>query len=761
MRSVSTTIALLLSAFAQGCGFSVYEGMYRVFLMRPEVAGFHELAPFYFTTNKLFEAGTSIDASMRVAEERNVLEWQARVGADIPLADIREALYGLDPLHFLNEFDALRARNTFVRHLADNEPALLAYLRYARRCERIINNDDPWELEGVDRGGIERAIADGEHLYVEAQDDFLRSRAGYQLVRLAFYRDRGLTDDCRRYYLRKVIPSVGDGWIGPSARFYAAHSLPTDSFHYELSRCFDQGIDKRFRCAALFPRDGLEEVLALTKNDHERAVIHAMVATHRFGRAAKDLERIARLDPTNAFLPFLLVREVNKLEDWLLTPALTEFKPASRVDWWGDTLQKPVPVHVDRAYAQRIHTLLHRLITSGDPAQRALFHLLAAHISLMAGNTADADEHLSLAERLPKPDNKHLLAQLRMERVMLDFIGSPRLTPTMEQAITEAAEALDTGDDVVEGRVMRDQFYLFLAKRLFDAGDVARGVLMLCHTDRAFGVMFWGYETPLMELEQRARPEDYEALRALLGKKDKSRFERWLTDAKAWQATGRWDGEDLPLSGEKLLDLESMWYVNQDRMPEALAVLQRIPDDYWRTYPRSVFLRDDPFRVDVADPNNYTKKDILHYNKRQLVDELVCLKEEAAKRPEKAALNAYLLGNAYYNMSWHGKYWIMSSTWWSSEQFSYRWSPRDPAFLAHYLRLSRARSWYLKSMRTAKDPELKALACFMVTWCDQQNDPEYERHHRHRAELRDSVALETYEAINECIGYDGYIARYR
>ena len=196
-------------------------------------------------------------------------------------------------------------------------------------------------------------------------------------------------------------------------------------------------------------------------------------------------------------------------------------------------------------------------------------------------------------------------------------------------------------------------------------------------------------------------------------------------------------------------------------MPEALTVLQRIPDDYWRTYPRSAFLRDDPFRVDVADPNNYAKKDLLHYNKRQLVDELVCLKEEAVKHPEKAALNAYLIGNAYFNMSWYGKYWIMSSTWWSGEQFNEPWSPHNEAFEDHYLRLSRAKTWYLRSMRTAKDPELKALACFMVTYCDQQNDEEGERRHLHKRELRDSLSRAAYEGINECLGYDDYIARYR
>ena len=64
-------------------------------------------------------------------------------------------------------------------------------------------------------------------------------------------------------------------------------------------------------------------------------------------------------------------------------------------------------------------------------------------------------------------------------------------------------------------------------------------------------------------------------------------------------------------------------------------------------------------------------------------------------------------------------------------------------------------------MRAAKDPELKALACFMVSYCDQQNDEEGERRHLHKRELRDSLSRAAYENINECLGYDDYIARYR
>ncbi len=764
-RLSASALLVLWQTMACACGFLVYEGQYRVFLLRPEVAGFHELSPYYFTTNALFEHERTYAVSMRPAEERNVLEWQGHTGAAIPLADIRTALYDLDPEAFWNEEERLRTTNSFVRYLALYDTAAFAYLRYARRCERLVNHWDPWELEPMDGDGMDRAIADGERMWTQAANAFLKGRIGYQLIRLEYYR-YARPDTLQALLTHKVMPFTKGSWIEASARYYVADAMPDRARRlFALSRVFDDGIDKRFRCVSLFPGDSLDDVLALARTDHERAVIHVMATIHRRGRALSALERIHNLDPTSTFLPFLLVREVNKVEDWLMTPVLTGYLPASREAWWSyawaEDPPPPVSRNVDLAYARQLHRFVHRALERCAPEQRVMLELIAAHLSFVSGNLDDADEHLSRAEALPAKQRSHLAAQLAMERVLLHFARAPRLTPAIEEAILTVDRAFTTGEDALEGRVMSDQLHLYIAQRLITSGDLAHGLYMLSRTERVHGDRMWTNKTALDMVLEVGTPAAIDTMIALLDKPGKNAFERWLTSGTMWQRTGRWQADTVPFQREKLLDYKSMLLVEQDRMEEALAALERIPDSFWLSYPYSLFAKDDPFRVNVGDLHNGARQDRRFYNKREFVGEVLRLKHEALVDPSKAALDNYLLGNAYFNMSWHGKYWIMCDNAWSSDM-EMSGTDRPEAFKRHYFGLARAKPHYLKAMELAKDPALKALACYMAGFCDHPMDPqEAHRRNRLRPRLRGDAEREAYEGIVECTQYADFIGRYR
>jgi hypothetical protein len=112
-------------------------------------------------------------------------------------------------------------------------------------------------------------------------------------------------------------------------------------------------------------------------------------------------------------------------------------------------------------------------------------------------------------------------------------------------------------------------------------------------------------------------------------------------------------------------------------------------------------------------------------------------------------------------MSWHGKYWIMCDVAWSSDEDIFT-AGKTAAFKAHYYGLARAKPYYLQAMRQAKDPALKALACYMAAFCDHPRDPQ-EAHRRSRLlkELHKGPELVAYEGIVECTLYEDFIGRYR
>lgn len=257
-----------------------------------------------------------------------------------------------------------------------------------------------------------------------------------------------------------------------------------------------------------------------------------------------------------------------------------------------------------------------------------------------------------------------------------------------------------------------------------------------------------------------------------MASKYRTPFVRHLTATderpEGWERTEEhFQGNEL--TREKLLDYKGMWYRRENRLEEAVAIYRQIPDDFWTGYPSALFADDDPFQLNIHDPHNYEKTDSVRYNKRTIVERMLALHREAERDPRKRALNHYLLGNAYYNMSWHGKYWIMSRIAWSVHETSgyveleYS-APGDD----DYYGCARAREHYVKAIDT-KDPVLKALAVRNTARCawnwqtyKDGSEPEWSTWvNPYKGHLRDRKSQAVYDDIVECRGYADFVARYR
>ncbi|HRF79619.1 MAG TPA: hypothetical protein PL070_05990, partial [Flavobacteriales bacterium] len=98
-----------------------------------------------------------------------------------------------------------------------------------------------------------------------------------------------------------------------------------------------------------------------------------------------------------------------------------------------------------------------------------------------------------------------------------------------------------------------------------------------------------------------------------------------------------------------------------------------------------------------------------------------------ASNPKKRALNNYLLGNAYFNMTWYGKYWGLSRIAWSIHDMSGWYEPEyNTPGDDDYYGCARAKEHYLAAMEAATDPVLKAMACMMAEQCEY-NWGDYQR----------------------------------
>ena len=168
----------------------------------------------------------------------------------------------------------------------------------------------------------------------------------------------------------------------------------------------------------------------------------------------------------------------------------------------------------------------------------------------------------------------------------------------------------------------------------------------------------------------------------------------------------------------KIKDYKASYYIRHDQIDSALAVFKTIPRSFWQSEPYRSMLNCNPFFVDVEHPHAPTFADSTRYDKTTFLTQMLKLKKSAEKTPSVSAREFYLLGNAYYNMTWKGNFWLMSYIYWGvSQQYSDYF--KDETFINSYFGLERAQKQYELCLKNTKDEKLAALCHFMIGVCNK------------------------------------------
>ncbi|MGV3638588.1 MAG: hypothetical protein ACO1NQ_13190 [Flavobacteriales bacterium] len=756
------------------CGWDFYAESYRFWLLQPELAEARPLHAFYFTTSILH--GPDYDEITQLPYAANVKEWRTVIGDDVPEEAIVHVLYGMDLNAFETERDSLFRTNPFLVRLKALQKGWPEYIAFAKRCEKLVNSDDPWGFIPHNGNGIRKAWNEGVKQLKRAKHPQLRARLAFQLVRLAHYAHDPERPDLpvRPIYEKHLSPLRSTSWMEPTAVFYLASMLPQPQRDLAFAACFDRAQDKQFRMVQLFVSHEVETYVKLANSDKQRATLLVMRDLQHPGRALEDLERIAAFDPGNEHLPLLLTREVNKLEDRLLTRDLTDYGAA--IDQWKepeDGVSPEAVLQADLAYLREVQRFIRRIAPQAKGSQRPLLTMLDGHLSYVAG--AHDECRATLAGLEVDPAATPLMrAQARMDRILCGIMATEQLTEATRADVLALVALVNEAPELVGSReTILGQLHLYLGKKLLARGQLVEGLFLLARTSREFGDLlpvYWSKNARHLAFQQ-ARPTDFDRMIALLEKPAKTPFERYLTATderpEAWVNTEEHFHRNR-LTRDQLLDYKAMWYLREDRLEEAVATYRRIQEDYWSTEYQRLFQHDDPFVVNIEDPHNYHKTDSVRYTRLSIVERMLALKQGAARDPKKQALNHYLLGNAYFSMTWHGKYWGLSRIAWSIHDMGGWYEPEyDTPGDDDYYGCARAKKHYLIAMEAAKDPVLKALACLMAEQCEY-NWREYQRHDDpagpeplYLDQLTDAKSQQAYRDIVECRHYQDFVRRYR
>lgn len=773
----SWMLILLPKKLANACGFGVHAGEYRFWLLQPDIVNEPDLTPFFLSAGYLYNGDQNAAEEPSVAQ--NILDWHNVAGGFASKKDIDTILNLTSPSEFISDINVLKNKNTFCKWLLlpQNKPFYL-YMLLSKKIEQFAANPDPWEEGQVPDKNIPKLIDEAILIYRDCKPGFLKLRAAYQIERLYFLNNQG-EKGCK-IYDSLIAPVKTNSWIKTAALYKTAGVLPipTDKHNYILSKAFDRGGYNRTACLVKFVSSGFHATLPLAKNTHERNVITAMNLFNYSGRSLNQIEKIYNTEPNYKEVSFLLLREINKVEDWLITNKVTEFAPAVyNNDRSAYKDYNAVTNYAnDKVYGKRLYSFLQKIITDGKRKDMALIYVYAAHLAALQGNNLAASNHIAAAKKMHHIKT-NVKTQIRISDFLLHLQAAKVFTPKLENELMQILQMPDSELAIYDPIIMRNQLVLYTARKAMDKGQTARGILLLGKTNRAWGQLEIGsIKNIYQELEEKASPKHFLEIISLMNKKHKTQFENFITGKElgAPECYSYYFGENytVSLDRNKILDCMATYYIKKNYLDSALKILSKLPDSLWKQEPYATCIAGNPFYLNVNNAHKVNPNEGMTCNKKEVVEEMLILQRKIEEEPSNAAEYNYQMANALYNMTYYGKNWLMMKQWWSSGETSSYSSTKQTAFNDLYFGCTRAKKYYLKAMEAATDKKLKALCCFMAGKCDENyrsyiwyaqqsgwdKKPFHDRQNPYLKQLGD----ETYykEMVNECELYESYVIRY-
>jgi hypothetical protein len=680
---ISTAFLAILVPFLWNCADYDADGS-RFWLLEPNIANQRNLLPFTYTAERYYKYGWGENDTTYQVE--NVKEWQAMLSEKVAAQDIHQILYNTQPEPYFGKKYA--PKNTFMAALKQAKNAnLLQYLNYAKGCENIFTQDDEWDKK-IRANFIKNHIQDGKTLLIaNAKNQQLSPRIAYLLIKLNRYDNQPKIAKAlfEQYFAKKT----NKNWLNAAAIYQNANLQP-DSIQQNiwLAKAWDADFQNRVWLYQAFREKGLAAALKATNEPRTQAVMTLIPATRKPGPALKDLQSAYKYDPTVRDLSTLMAREVNKLENWLLSPVVYGFENHFELSF----VEKPLKadsiaqLKTDIAHLHACRAFVQQVIDEKKREDLAFWYLSGAHLAYL---DKDFGAAIALAEAGYKlntaPMNQKV--QLHLISVLAEIGEKGQITeatenkiPLLFKAIEQNKTALVAPDD------LRKKLAALLSDIFIKRNEIAKGAFLLGKTSEYtpnYGYMQSG---ELFEkLLKVGKPADFDKAIQMV-EKPNTDFERWFASEPHRYSTAMdWNEKDgygpaknakTDWDTQKLREFKAMYYMRADQPDSALISLQNVPESYWKENAQrgdgGNYFNKNPFSVGINIDNlplSYAKIKTI-YNKKTFLENLNVLR--ATNDPAKQQEAFFLVGNAYYNMTYYGTdWWLMVKSDKSSGEVDY------------------------------------------------------------------------------------------
>ncbi len=692
---------------------------YRIAMFRAELKYFGAFKPFYYTPDFLFSLLPDQNGFDKI---ENAKLWQEFLSKSVNINDILVILYKTSPDMFVLSYQDKKLQETFEENtfiaelLKPGNAEVLDYLVFAKQNEFFnFLESDPWG--DIDDGDLVNRSEMLKNLFFtcseklkNVKNEFLKKRFAFQMVRLYHFAEQypACIEAVDKYFPTPKT-NILDAW----ALLFKALSLDNlgknIEANYLYAMTFSYSDEKKIRCFNGFniEKNIIEQTLKLTKNNEEKAAVLSLQAFRSPSPSLEILQEIYKLSNENRNFAPLILREINKLEDWLITPKLTDNSPS----FYYENVEK-INREKDKKYLEKCLIFLTEIFPKSSGEMKDFLAISIAHLHFINDNVAEGKSFLA---KISPQAPSGIVFQKNIDELLVEIYSGNLQNETAQRNIVSKLQYIEKF--AKQNKEINKILYsvtLQLSTQYEKLNDFAVSGLLFTKSQRykfrydkfSDYSYFVGYYWFLSYFDEKATISDMENLLKIISSQ-KTVFEKYLCDQ--------------PLASKNAyLDLKGTFAFRNQDFETSFQIFSQIPDSFWtKTYEFSRYLDENPFI-----PKDFPQKRDFSYsfNKTKFLKELISLKKES----EKSAESCLKLANALYNCTYWGNSWMMTYYGWSQYEF-YRtnyFSDEKPDEKVikrklKYYNCTNAKILYEKVLNFSNaTAEQKAMANFMLHLCE-------------------------------------------
>lgn len=731
MKKFLLSITILLSSFYQlmACGYAPYGEDIRYHLTNPHFFNYEEYNPFIYNKHLAYYTPISKISA-------NVFDWYNFTEKQVSIESIENFMKDLsvEDIH-------KKQSNKFIQYLYTHQKnSAINYLINAKKYESLnFSNDENWEHKEKEKTDLSPSKLDGlnelKAQLEKEEDSIFKRKYAFLCIRLAYYTENqnALIQTLFNEYFKDQPKDYLYYW---SLYFYD-FSKNTKDYMVDVANIFSNSPEKTYASYYFFHRKWKKETaLEFTENPVEIANIYTFSSIQQKNQALDNLKNIYENSPNHHVLGFLLLRELNKLEDWIFTPYYTNYSPSIS----GSTSHEKTLLErseEDRIYAQEVLNFVSNIDLEKVHDVMALKYV-QIELLFMTRNYEKCLTEISDFEKQYKEEKciEQIEKIKTLSLIAKQEKGKTIITAEIQKFIL---------------KYKKDNRFVFSVGREFEFNqNLLDGIAIISLINKSEDYESnINWKGGLVKKMYMAYFDDY--LEYINFAYPTNNLKQLLVNIKTISISTNFDKllyTDLVKEEKYLGDLLGTKFIRENKLEDAQLAFESLGEKYWdenyNAWERGQYeylgFYEHPFYSLTYTEDFIERKDTFVVTKLSLTKQLIHYLA-LANNPKTKDQDYYyfLVANCYLNMTNTGNSWMM-------RRFS-SWQSSGHVDVKEYYSRKLAQKYYQLAYEKAKTKKFKALCLRMVDYAESKST----RSKRVRKEFP-----EYFEDLSGCIYFEEF-----